>query len=182
MVGLPSSTLRDELETARFIVEAGASEARIYPTVVFRDTELCESAMNGDYVPLSIEEAVSRSAEVFKIFVDAGVRVLRIGLCDSENLHSAETYYAGPNEAALGELVINRYYLNLLRERLNGSSVEKDSELLIYAPIGHTSKIIGQHKKNKNHLLKEYAFSKIKVIESEMIEEYDVFLRIEERK
>ena len=182
MIGLPSSTLEDEIETARFIASSGASEARIYPTVVFRDTELCRSAISGEYVPLSVEDAVSRSAKVFGIFVSAGVKVLRIGLCDSENLHSEDTYFAGPNEAALGELVINRYYLDLLKEKLDGSSIEKGSELFIYVPKGHTSKVIGQHRKNKNHLLKEYAFSKIKIIESDDLAEYDVFLRIEERK
>ena len=182
MIGLPSSTLEDEIKTARFIVSSGAAEARIYPTVVFCDTELCRSTLSGEYVPLSVEEAVSRSAKVFGIFVGAGVKVLRIGLCDSENLHSEDTYFAGPNEAALGELVINRYYLDLLKEKLAGTSIEKDSELLIYVPKGHTSKVIGQHRKNKNHLLKEYAFSNIKVIESDDLMEYDVFLRIEERK
>ena len=182
MIGLPSSTIEDEIKTARFIVSSGASETRIYPTVVFRDTELCESTLMGEYVPLSQEEAVSRSAEVFKIFVEAGVRVLRIGLCDSENLHSEDTYFAGPNDAALGELVINRYYSNLLDDKLKDIKFENNAELLIYAPKGHTSKIIGQHKKNKIRLLKEYGFSKVKIIESDMVMDYDVFLRIEERK
>ena len=182
MIGLPSSTLEDEIRTARFIVSAGADEARIYPTVVFRDTELYRSTITGEYKPLCVEDAVSRSAEVFKIFVESGVKVLRIGLCDSENLHSDKTYFAGPNEAALGELVINRYYLNLLEEKLKGINIENDSELLIYAPKGHTSKVVGQHKKNKNHLLKEYELSKVKVIECDDVKEYDVFLRIEERK
>ena len=182
MIGLPSSTLEDEIKTARFIASSGASEARIYPTVVFRDTELCQSTILGEYMPLSVEDAVSRSAEVFKIFVDSGIKVLRIGLCDSENLHSEETYFAGPNEAALGELVINRYYLNLIKERLGDLTIENNPMLSIYVPCGHVSKVIGQHKKNKNHLLKEYAFSGINVIESDEVKEYDVFLRIEERK
>jgi len=41
MIGLPYSTLETELATADFIINCGASAARIYPTVVFRDTELC---------------------------------------------------------------------------------------------------------------------------------------------
>ena len=41
MIGLPGSTLADELRTAKIICECGALEARIYPTVVFYDTELC---------------------------------------------------------------------------------------------------------------------------------------------
>ena len=52
MIGLPGSTLEDELQTARFIVKSGAKGARIYPTVVFYDTELCEMSRRGEYTPL----------------------------------------------------------------------------------------------------------------------------------
>ncbi len=182
MIGLPKSTLDDEIKTAKFIVASGASEARIYPTIVFYDTELYNSALRGEYIPISVEDAVARSAEVFGIFVKAGVKVLRIGLCDSENLHSDETYFAGPNEAALGELVVNRYYGKLLDEKIQDLKFEKNSLLYVYVSKGHVSKVIGQHKKNKIRLLKEYGFSEIKIVESDEISEYDVFLRIEERK
>ena len=182
MIGLPQSTLEDEIKTAEFIVASGASEARIYPTVVFRDTELCESTLRGEYTPISVTDAVTRSAEVLRIFVKAGVKVLRIGLCDSENLHSTKTYFAGPNDAALGELVINEYYAKILDDKLKELKYDDNSKLLIYVPKGHVSKVIGQHKKNKNRLLKEYAFSSVKLIESEDVKDYDVFLRIEERK
>lgn len=182
MIGLPSSTLDDEIKTAEFIVSKGASEARIYPTVVFHDTELCNSTLRGEYIPLSPEEAISRSAEVFGVFVKAGVKVLRIGLCDSENLHSDKTYFAGPNEAAIGEMVVNRYYSNLLDEKIKEINLKNYSDLFVYVSKGHVSKVIGQHKKNKIRLLKEYGFSAVKIIESDEVAEYDVFLRIEERK
>ena len=58
MVGLPGSSLADELETADFIIRSGASAARIYPTVVFHDTELCDMAKRGEYKPLSIDDAI----------------------------------------------------------------------------------------------------------------------------
>ena len=54
MIGLPASTLESEMETARFIVEHGAVGARIYPTVVFYETELCQMAKRGDYSPISL--------------------------------------------------------------------------------------------------------------------------------
>ena len=184
MIGLPSSTLEDEIRTAEFIVSAGALEARIYPTIVFHDTELCNSTRSGEYIPLSVEDAVIRSAKVFKIFIKAGVKVLRIGLCDSENLHNGETYFAGPNEAALGEMVINRYYADIIDEKIKDIDINSvnNTTLFVYVHSGHVSKVVGQHKKNKIRLLKEYGFSAVKIIESDEIAEYDVFLRIEERK
>ena len=38
----------------------GASEARIYPTVVFEDTELLSMTERGEYKPLSLDEAVEQ--------------------------------------------------------------------------------------------------------------------------
>ncbi|MBE6537365.1 MAG: radical SAM protein [Ruminococcaceae bacterium] len=184
MIGLPDSTLEDEIKTARFIAEVGASEARIYPTIVFRDTELCNSMQRGEYTPLTVDEAVTRSAAAFKVFVENGVKVLRIGLCDSDNLHSDGTYVAGPNEAAIGEMVISHYYAGLIDDKLKALNLnfENKHELFIHVPTGHVSKVVGQHRKNKIRLLKEYGFSVVKVIESDDVSEYDVFLRIEERK
>lgn len=182
MIGLPMSDMESEIKTAEFIVASGASEARIYPTVVFHGTELYDSALSGEYRPLSVSEAVLRSAEVFKIFASNGVKVLRIGLCDSENLHSNDTYYKGPNDPALGEMVINRYYLMLIEEKLKDIKLKTKSRLLIFVPKGHVSKVTGQRKQNKIHLLKEYDFSEIKIVESDEVSEYDVLLRIEERK
>ncbi len=182
MIGLPGSTLESELQTARFIVEYGCDEARIYPTVVFRDTALCTMAKAGEYSPLCLEDAVSRSALVFAEFVKAGIKVLRIGLCESENLHSTQTYFAGPNHPALGELVENEYYYNTIRGRLPSDAVYKDNTLTVYVAKGHISKAVGQHKTNKIRILREYGFSDVKIKENSDISNYDVLLKIEERK
>ncbi len=114
MVGLPDSTLEDELQTARDIVSMGASEARIYPTVVFEDTKLCDMAENGEYMPLTLESAVERAAKCYKIFLDSGVKVLRIGLHASENLKNARY---GANHPSIGELVKSYVYTEIIAER-----------------------------------------------------------------
>ena len=65
MTGLPSATEEDEIKTAEAIVNMGASAARIYPTVVFKGTELARMAERGEYTPLSREEAIERSEKAF---------------------------------------------------------------------------------------------------------------------
>ncbi len=182
MIGLPASTPENELKTAEFIVKSGAKEARIYPTVVFRETELCSMTENGVYTPLSIEDAVERSASVLKLLNEGGVRVLRIGLCDSENLHSQQTFFAGPNHAALGELVENRLYLKLIEQRLTPSDNLHDKICVITAPKGHTSKVIGQGRSNKILLIKNFGFKDVKVKESDALSGYNILLDIQERK
>lgn len=181
MIGLPGSTPEDEIATARFIVSSCADEARIYPTIVFRQTELCHMAECGDYEPLSVEDAIVRSASAFSILIKGGVKVLRIGLCDSENLHSDETYHSGPNHAAMGELVENEYYFNLMCEMLDDFSIEQKNILTVTVSRGHTSKAVGQLKKNKIRLLQKYGFKDIRFIEDPSIQEYSVRLKVEER-
>ena len=81
MIGLPGSGIEDEIETARFIVNSKASGARIYPTVVFKNTELCDMSALGIYTPISIDDAVKRASMALDIFIKAGIPVIRIGLC-----------------------------------------------------------------------------------------------------
>lgn len=156
MIGLPGSTPLDEIKTAEFIINSGASGARVYPTVVFRDTELCSMAMSGDYIPLSLEDAVRRSAEVVNLFRLSGLRVIRIGLQASEGLSSSDTYFAGPNHPSLGELVENKIYLDKITAELEKHTLSSDTKVYITVPSGDLSKALGQKKHNKNYLMERF--------------------------
>lgn len=114
MIGLPGATLESEMQTARDIVSMGAVEARIYPTVVFEGTKLYDMALCGEYTPLTLEDAVERSAKCYRIFLDAGVKMLRIGLHASEQLEKAPM---GANHPAIGELVKSRVYTDIIAEK-----------------------------------------------------------------
>ncbi len=153
MIGLPGSTIEDEMKTAEFIINSGAKGARVYPTVVFHDTELCEMAKEGSYIPLSLEEAVSRSAEVVKLFRKSGLNVIRIGLQASEGLSSPESYFAGPNHPSLGELCENKIYLDKILSETEKLVLNSYSVLDIKVPHGDLSKAVGQKKQNKLHLI-----------------------------
>ena len=152
MIGLPGSTSESELETARFIIESGAVGARIYPTVVFRDTELCSMAERGIYKPLSLEEAIERSASVFALFLENNIEVIRIGLCASDNLLSDETYHSGPNHPAIGEMVLNRYYMDKILGQVENIAPDKNKRLTVFVSRGSLSRAIGQKKINKLRL------------------------------
>ncbi len=180
MIGLPGATLENEKATAKFICDAGADGARVYPTVVFRDTELCKMAEIGDYIPLSEEEAISRTSEILRIFYERGVDVIRIGLCASENLSSPEAYYAGPNHVALGELCENRVFYELMREKIKKLKLSEKSSLIVKVPTGALSKAIGQKKNNKLRLISEFLISELTFIEDDSLFGYEV--ECEERK
>ncbi len=181
MIGLPGASLESEIKTAEFIISSGASAARIYPTVVFRDTELCDMARAGVYSPITLEDAVVRSAAVMKKFIDAGVEVIRIGLCASENLASEDTYFAGPNHAALGELVENEIYYEIIKEEIIRLNLSRCSKIAVYVPKGALSKAIGQKKRNRLRLLKEFPLAQIRFYEKEKLSDYCVTAEFSER-
>jgi histone acetyltransferase (RNA polymerase elongator complex component) len=153
MLGLPESSLEDELYTARRICQLGAKETRIYPTVVFADTALCDMMQDGRYPPLSLDEAVERSAEVLRIFEEHGVRVIRIGLCASDNLSDPALAVGGANHPALGELVRSHLYYRNLRELLLRAHAPVQQ---VYIPARELSVAIGQHKQNLLRLQAEF--------------------------
>ena len=182
MIGLPGSTVDDEIKTAEFIVKSGCDMARIYPTIVFRDTELCSMSLSGSYRPLDTDDAIERSYRAFRILVEGGVKVIRIGLCDSENLHADSTYFAGPNHPAMGEMVINRYYLEKIEEGISALPPDKSKQIIVYIPRGHMSKAVGQNKRNKSILAEQFCDFEIKFKELDTLSEYDVLLEKDGKK
>lgn len=169
MIGLPASNPEKEIDTAKEIVALGASAARIYPTVVFYDTPLCEMAREQTYHALSLEEAVRRSAAVLKIFVHSRVPCIRIGLCASESLTSPEEVYAGPNHPALGELVWNEYNYGLIRDAVTAAGLWGQNVTLL-VPRGEESKVVGQRRCNLVRLLRETNTRVCKTLGEEGIE------------
>lgn len=172
MVGLPGATLEDELECARFIADCGCREARVYPTIVFRGTALSEMMRRGEYAPLSVGEAVERTAAVLDIFDGAGVKVLRVGLCDSENLHNGE-YEAGPNHAAIGELSASRLFLKRIKAALSDRDV-CGREMTVFVPRGAVSKAAGNRGCNRAAINSEYKPGKLRFREDGALSGYEI--------
>ncbi len=169
MIGLPGSTLEDELYTAKRICEMGADGARIYPTVVFYDTELAEMTLHGEYVMLQIDDAVNRSKEVLKIFEKSSVECIRIGLCASENLSDASLVMGGADHPSLGELVMGELYFDRMcecAERILKNTTEEKGVLTFTVPRGEISKAIGQRSKNRHRLEEKYKPYKIAIKEA----------------
>lgn len=154
MIGLPGATPESEIKTAKALVEMGVDAVRIYPTVVFFGTELCEMVQNQDYTPLSVEDAILRSTEVLKIFLAASLPCLRIGLCAGEGLTSPESVMAGPNHPALGELVWNEYYYQEILKVLDRAAL-RGQDVVLHVPEKEISKVTGQRRRNVERLLRE---------------------------
>ena len=179
MVGLPSSTKEDEIYCAEQICKMGAVASRIYPTLVFNNTELKDLTMDNKYTPLSIEEAVIRSRDVLDVFVKNSVECIRIGLCESDNLHSEEKLFAGPNHPSRGEMVKSALYLKKIEDCLTD---HKGKYMEIRCPKGAISQVIGNKRKNIDYLKSNYGFKIIKVIEDSDLSLFNLKITVKEEK
>lgn len=175
MIGLPRSSVESEIMTANLIAEVGADGARVYPTVVFYDTELCAMAERGEYVPLSNEDAVLRTKEVLCVFADRDVPCIRVGLQASENLADAEKVYGGANHSAIGELAMGELYFDRICREIERLDLSGNT-LTVYVAKGCVSKAVGQKKKNKQRICQKYGFKSVKVLEKNQIIGYNIIL------
>lgn len=178
MIGLPASTLEKELDTANIIAEL-CDGARIYPTVVLKGTALCKMAREGEYTPLTLEDAVMRTGECLSVFIKNNKPVIRIGLQSGDELYDPDIVYGGEYHPAVGELAENYYYYKKICEEIGKlpCPVEQKS-LTVYCSKGSVSKVVGQKKINKIKLINNFNIKYIKVVEKDNILEYNIELSV----
>ena len=170
MIGLPGADPESEIKTAEKICNLGASAARIYPTVVFYDTPLCEMAQHGEYVPLSVDEAVERTAPVLQLFRARALPCIRVGLCATESLTSPEAVYAGPNHPALGEMILGECLYEKVKEKVLQAGLEQKG-IILEVPPRELSATVGQHRRNIKKLQRETGVNVHRVVACEGLAE-----------
>ena len=150
MLGLPFDSFEHDMQTAGDIVRLGAKETRIYPCIVVKDTELERLYRNGEYAPLSLEDAVEQSATLYEYFTKNDVKVLRIGLHTSDDLNG-DAYVAGPYHNNFAEMVLSRVWGRKL-----DNVDEKSDEIVIEVPENELNHAIGYKGENKKKLEERY--------------------------
>lgn len=177
MIGLPDSTVEKEIYTAKKICEMGADGARIYPTVVFYDTELCTMMQRGLYTAPSNEAAVERTKEALKVFAERNVPCIRVGLQSGENLSDESHVAGGASHSAIGELAMSALYLDKICEKIDAEIGSKKVEnLTVFCPKGETSKIVGQKRKNTEKICQKYGIKRVKVLEKDELLRYNIII------
>jgi len=148
MLGLPYDTLELSIQTAKDIVRLKADTTRIYPTVVVEGTVLEKMYKRGEYKVLSLDEAVVWSKEVLKIFNEAGIKVLRVGLHPSEELELGKSLVAGPIHPSFKEMVLSSLWNDILFQK-----IDKKSEVQISVSSKQLNYAIGYKGSNRNELI-----------------------------
>lgn len=125
MIGLPEDSLEKCLYSARETVKLKPSIARLYPTIVIEDTPLMKLYQKGIYHPLTIDEAVSVTKEMYKILTDAHIQIIRVGLKSSDLIREGGSISGSTFHPAFRQLVEGE----IAREKME--TLLKDTILLI---------------------------------------------------
>lgn len=104
MVGLIGDTRETSIYTAGEIARLKPDFVRIYPTLVFKNTDLYDEYKNGRFRPLTLNEAVDICADIVKIFDKENIKVIRLGLLMSDE-EAKSNFVAGPHHPRFRELV-----------------------------------------------------------------------------
>ncbi len=154
MTGLPASTPETEAETARQFAALGARIARIYPTAVFADTPLAKMFYDGVYTPPTMEETLRRASRALEILEGGGVRVIRIGLQETDTLGGQ--IVAGAYHPALGELVRARRWRDKLEKAIAPFA---GKPVTVHCQRRLRSLVVGQKRENFIYISKKYRVS-----------------------
>lgn len=154
MIGLPGDSREKCRETAQKIIELGADNTRIYPTLVIKGTLLEQWVNEGKYEALSLSEAISQTADIIPLFEKAGVNILKVGLHPTDGFTSGKELVAGPYHPSFRELVLTEIWK---RKILPLMRVQEGNEIFkISVPEDQMNYAIGFRQKNKKMLKQHF--------------------------
>lgn len=160
MIGLPKDNLESCLYSARETVRMEPSIARLYPTVVLNDTELLRMYERGEYEPLSTDEAVAITKEMYKIIASVGIKIIRVGLKSTDLINDSDsdqnqtvghTYHPAFRQLVEGEIAREELETQLL------PYISKNAASAAFYSNGVSfSNMIGNSRRNKEFFAGKY--------------------------
>lgn len=162
MIGLPGDSMEKCIFSAKEAVRIGPSIARLYPTIVLNDTELFNMYKAGIYEPLTTEEAVKITKEMYKLLDDAGINIIRVGLKSTDLITEGGEVRGHTYHPAFRQLVEGEIAREQLEAQLQ-ELIEDDTQDLAFISSGPSfSNMIGNSKANRIYFEKKYPNLKIR--------------------
>ncbi|MFO7869652.1 MAG: radical SAM protein [Bacteroidales bacterium] len=157
MIGLPGDTYEKSMNTARQIIACKAHTTRIYPCLVIAHTALAHMYKNGTYTPLDIATATKWLADIYSLFTEHSINILRIGLHPSKDFESPDILLAGPYHPSIKQLAITHMW----KKRFMHKLPHQHGKLHIYVSPGDIPYAIGYKSSNKLWLQQTYGWVSI---------------------
>lgn len=159
MVGMPESTELDEINTAKDLIKLKPKMVRIYPVLVIKGTELAKEYEDGEYTPLTVEQAVERCKEIIYMFRKKKIDVIRVGLQNTDEITDPEKegseVIAGPYHPAFRQLVEDSMWYDSIAEKIKKINM-KVKEVEITVNPESVNNVVGHKKENVNKLKEMY--------------------------
>jgi len=151
MVGLPESTRLDELNTAKELIKLKPKMVRIYPVLIIKNTKLEKQFEEGEYQPITINQAVECCKELVYLFNKKKIDVIRIGLQNTDMITEPNTkdseVVAGPYHPAFGQLVEASIWYDSIVDKIKKFNV-KVKEVEIRVNPSDVNNVVGHKKEN----------------------------------
>lgn len=165
MIGLPGDTYERDMDSACQAAALNPDMVRIYPTLVIADTPLERLFYEHKYTPLGITEAVNTCKDMFLVFQQHDINVIRMGLQPGEELQRPGTVIAGPFHPSFGELVEQEVFKEQAGMAI-GDYIEKtgfESDLVVLVHKKDISKMTGNRRSNLLSLKSQFQLDSLKV-------------------
>ena len=143
MPGLYGANAESDWKTVGEVCKIHPDTVRIYPVVILKGTKLGDLFRSGAYQPRPFEDMIAETAHAMEVFMEAGIRIIKVGLHASEFV--AENALGGYYHPAFRELCESRIYRNRMENAIPAQAVSHCTFAVSPTCI---SKAIGQKKAN----------------------------------
>ena len=188
MVGLPGDSLKSSIYSAKKAADLAPSLARIYPTVMLKDTELLNMYLEGKYIPISQEEAVKRAKAMYLILENSGITIMRVGLKSTDVMNSSvidsPSYHPAFRQLVEGSIARDRIedliIDNLDEQEARESNKEYNPSIKvdIHSSPSWFSNMIGNGGENKIYFNNKYPHLNIRYKVDDLLSDGDFKLVI----
>ena len=170
MPGLPKDTFEKDIESVKKSIGMKPDIIRLYPSLVIKDTPMEEMYLQGTYKPYTLMEAVEICEKLNRLYEEANINVIRMGLQPTENIAEGKDVIAGPFHPAFRELVEGYKISKDIRKKI---AKEKQGTITINSK--DLSKLYANRKMFFNKLINEGY--RINVITSDKIKRGEFIIK-----
>lgn len=175
MLGLPGDDFKKDIETAKSIIDLKPQIARIYPSLVIKDTPMEKMYNDKKYKPYTLYEAVKVAKEIYSMFISNDINVIRIGLQPTEEISWGQDLIAGPFHPAFRELVEGSIYNDII---FNESINENCNEVIVSVNSKDISKLYAHRKKFFKDMKIKMSTKNIKVQQDDNVQREHILLKL----
>jgi histone acetyltransferase (RNA polymerase elongator complex component) len=154
MPGLPAASPHEPHSSLNKLLELRPAAIRIHPALVLADTPLAELYAQGEYEPLTMDQAIHICKAMLWQCLQQGVPVIRLGLHPDQELLRPGTILAGPFHPAMRHLAQSALWLELM-VTLAGCH-PPEGEVTLYSHPAAQSELVGHRRQNILHLSTRY--------------------------